>query len=203
MKTKSSWFGAVAALVVLAVSVGCSKDDKAKEASLSPPDEASPGPTPTKAAPPAAGILSPGMEAPDFTAVAHSGEKVELNKLRGKKVVLYFYPKDNTPGCTVEAQGFRDAHQTYQSRDVVVIGVSTQDNESHREFAEEHGLPFLLIPDEERAIAKSYGVGSMLGMSKRVTFLIGPDGKVKKVYESVSPKEHAAELLADLDDLKL
>lgn len=141
--------------------------------------------------------------APSFSAVAHSGEKVDLEGLRGKKVVLYFYPKDNTPGCTVEAQGFRDAHQTYESRDVVVIGVSTQDNESHREFAKEHGLPFLLIPDEDRSIAKSYGVGSMLGMSKRVTFLIGPDGKIAKVYESVSPKEHAEQLLSDLDELKL
>lgn len=184
---------------LLGLNVACSKEEKATEAA-SPPSTTSEAPT---ASPPAEKILKAGAEAPAFSAVAHSGEKIALKELRGKKVVLYFYPKDNTPGCTVEAQAFRDNHETYVSRDVVVIGVSTQDNDSHRQFAEEHGLKFALIADEDRSIAKSYGVGSMLGMSKRVTFLIGPDGKIAKVYEDVTPKEHAAQLLSDLDELKL
>lgn len=148
------------------------------------------------------GLLKAGVQAPDFTEKSHAGTTLSLRQLRGKVVVLYFYPRDNTPGCTAEAQGFRDAYQSYQDRDAVIIGVSSQDNESHQEFAEEHGLPFFLIPDEEGALAKSYGVGSFLGMANRVTFVIDPEGKIAKVYEKVSPKGHAEEVLKDIDKLR-
>ncbi len=142
-----------------------------------------------------------GDPAPDFTAVAHTGERVQLAELRGKVVVLYFYPKDGTPGCTTEARQFSASHAEFASRGAVVLGVSTDDGDSHRSFAEEHTLPFLLLSDEDRTLAKAYGVGGFLGMSKRVTFLIGKDGKIARVYPSVNPDEHAAEILRDIDAL--
>lgn len=142
-----------------------------------------------------------GDQAPDFEAVAHTGQRLHLGELRGKIVVLYFYPKDGTPGCTTEAQQFSAAYAEFEGRGAVVLGVSTDDGDSHRSFAEEHTLPFLLLSDEDRTLAKAYGVGGFLGMSKRVTFLIGKDGKVARVYPSVNPDEHAAEILRDIDSL--
>lgn len=177
------------ALVLLVFGVGCSKEQKKSENSELDAAESEPQ------------LLAAGAVAPLFSATAHSGENVELAQLRGKKVVLYFYPKDNTPGCTVEAQGFRDEYEKFQSLDAVVIGVSTQGNDSHREFAKEHNLPFLLIPDEDRSISESYGVGSRLGLSQRVTFLIGPDGKISHVFDEVVPEDHAEELLSALKAL--
>lgn len=181
--------------IVFAFSIsalGCNKADEAKR----------PAPAPTVAAKPSSsGLLKAGGVAPEFSTTTHAGEPLSLKDLRGKVVVLYFYPKDNTPGCTTEARGFRDAYQSYRERDVVVIGVSSQDNESHRQFAEEHGLPFVLIPDEEGEIAKSYGVGSFLGLANRVTFIIDQEGTIAKVYEKVAPQNHAEEVLADIDAL--
>lgn len=142
-----------------------------------------------------------GEPAPDFEAVAHSGQKVRLSDLRGKVVILYFYPKDGTPGCTTEAKGFRDQHQSLDRAGAVVIGVSTQDNASHQEFADRYNLPFLLLPDEDAEIAQAYGVGSVLGFSKRVTFVIDRNGRIAKVYERVSPPGHAEEILKTLGDL--
>jgi peroxiredoxin Q/BCP len=148
--------------------------------------------------------LSPGDAAPDFSVAAHSGKMLKLSELRGRTVVLYFYPKDDTPGCTTEAQGFRDTYESYTNREAVVIGVSSQGNDSHKEFADEQGLPFYLLPDEDRALAKSYGVGTnIFGLTARVTFLIGPDGKIAKIYKDVTPDGHAQELLADIDALGL
>lgn len=139
--------------------------------------------------------------APDFTAVAHTGQRVHLADLRGKVVVLYFYPKDGTPGCTTEAQQFSASYAEFEARGAVVLGVSTDSGESHRSFAEEHTLPFLLLSDEDRSLAKAYGVGGFLGMSKRVTILIAEDGKIARIYPSVNPDEHAAEILRDIDAL--
>lgn len=188
IRSKACWFIACS----VALTLGCNKSDGAKK----------PAPTPTAAAEPApSGLLREGAMAPGFSATTHAGDPLSLSDLRGKVVVLYFYPKDNTPGCTTEARGFRDAYQSYQDIDAVVIGVSSQDNESHREFAEEHGLPFVLIPDEEGAIAKSYGVGNFLGLANRVTFIIDGEGKIAKVYEKVAPKNHAEEVLADIEAL--
>ncbi len=142
-----------------------------------------------------------GDKAPDFSAVAHSGQRVSLSELRGKVVILYFYPKDGTPGCTTEAQGFRDQYQSFDQAGAVILGVSTQDNESHRAFAEKHNLPFLLLPDEDSTIAKAFGVGSILGFSKRVTFVINRAGTIAQVYENVSPPGHAKEILEDVSSL--
>lgn len=178
--------------------VGCNKSDDARQPAPAPTTSAPNSGTESAAQAEPDGLLHAGDAAPEFTTTSHSGEKVSTDSLKGKVVVLYFYPKDNTPGCTTEAQGFRDAYQSYEDLNVVVIGVSTQDNESHREFAEEHGLPFLLLPDEDGSIAKSFGVGSFLGMAKRVTFIIDQQGKIAKVYEKVAPKDHAEEVLADI-----
>ncbi len=121
-----------------------------------------------------------------------------MASLAGKVVVLYFYPKDGTPGCTVEAQQFASQHANLEDAGAVIVGVSSDDNESHRQFAQEHALPFVLLADEDRTIAKAYGVGGFLGLNRRVTYLIDRDGKIAKIYPSVSPKEHAREILADV-----
>lgn len=142
-----------------------------------------------------------GQPAPDFEAIAHSGQKVRLSDLRGKVVILYFYPKDGTPGCTTEAKGFRDQHQSLDRAGAVVIGVSTQDNASHQEFANRYDLPFLLLPDEDATIAQAYGVGSVLGFTKRVTFIIDRQGRIAKVYDRVSPPGHAKEILETIGQL--
>lgn len=142
-----------------------------------------------------------GLDAPVFEATAHTGQVVKLEALRGKVVILYFYPKDGTPGCTTEAKGFRDEYQNLDRAGAVVLGVSTQDNETHAAFAKKYNLPFLLIPDEEAHLAEAYGVGSLLGFSKRVTFIIDREGKIARVYENVSPPGHAKEILADLKAL--
>lgn len=142
-----------------------------------------------------------GQPAPDFEAVAHSGQKIRLSDLRGKVVILYFYPKDGTPGCATEAKGFRDQHQSLDRAGAVVIGVSTQDNASHQEFADRYNLPFLLLPDEDATIAQAYGVGSVLGFTKRVTFIIDRQGRIAKVYDRVSPPGHAEEILESIGQL--
>lgn len=142
--------------------------------------------------------LSAGSPAPEVTFAVHTGESVSLNSLRGKPVIVYFYPKDDTPGCTVEAQEIRDLHEELKRTGVVVIGVSTDGRDSHRAFAEKHALPFLLASDESGELAKSFGVALKNGRSTRVSFVIGADGKVKRVFSQVTPKGHAAELLAAL-----
>jgi peroxiredoxin Q/BCP len=156
----------------------------------------------TTTAPEKSGYFKEGDPAPDFEALAHNGEKVHLAELRGKSVILYFYPKDGTPGCSVEADAFKSESPELSKASAVVLGVSSDDAESHRAFATEHGLPFLLLPDTEHVIAKIYGVGSTLGMMSRVTYLIGPDGKIAKVYPNVTPSTHAAEVLRDVQKLR-
>lgn len=137
-----------------------------------------------------------GSPAPSFRLQDQNGQWVTLDQQRGKWVVLYFYPKDNTPGCTVEAQGLRDQWAELQKAGVEVIGVSTQDAASHKAFIEQEKLPFPLAIDTEGKIAGAFGVPLRNGMAARHTFLIGKDGKVRKVWRQVSPKEHATEILA-------
>jgi peroxiredoxin Q/BCP len=143
-------------------------------------------------------LLAVGTPAPDFNAVAHDGTPIELTKLRGKYVVLYFYPRDDTPGCTKEACDFRDAWGRLQAAGVLVFGVSTQDNVSHKAFAAKYQLPFPLLPDEKSELAARYHVPVFLGLTRRVTYLIDKDGTIKHVWPNVKPVGHAAEILAQV-----
>lgn len=154
-----------------------------------------------RSAPRGSGLAVEGSEAPDFEAVAHSGQRVKLSELRGKNVVLYFYPKDDTPGCTIEAREIRDEWPRFQQANTVVLGVSADDNESHVRFAEKHGLPFLLLPDPEHEIAEAYGVPVRLGVTKRVTFVIDATGRVAKTFDDVNPNGHAGEIMKAVTDL--
>lgn len=139
--------------------------------------------------------LSVGMEAPAFTAKDADGNTVSLSDLAGKTVVLYFYPKDDTPGCTKEAQSFRDNYAEYQGKDMVVLGVSTDDEASHKLFQEKYGLPFQLLADPDKTITKAYDVDGG-GYAKRVTYIIDGDGKIAHVDEAVKTATHAQDILA-------
>ncbi len=152
--------------------------------------------------------LKVGDPAPDFTAPTQTGETVTLSALRGQWVVLYFYPKDNTPGCTVEACGFRDAWETLSSRGVAVLGVSTDSVKSHERFARLFKLPFTLVADSDKTVVKAYGVyaeKSFMGRiglgTHRVTFLIAPDGRIAEIWPKVKTASHAAEVLAAIERL--
>ncbi len=143
-----------------------------------------------------------GAEAPAFTLPSQEGKPVSLSDYKGKWVVLYFYPKDFTGGCTLEARGFQKNLAKFEAKNAVVLGVSGQDAESHKSFCEKEGLSFKLLADKGLAVAKSYGSVMNLGVAKlaaRKTFLIGPDGKVVKRWLKVGAEKHAEELLAALD----
>ena len=147
-------------------------------------------------------MVKEGTVAPAFTAKNAEGETVRLKDLRGQQVVLYFYPKDDTPGCTKEACSFRDAFADFKKRGIAVLGVSVDSEASHKKFAAKYKLPFTLLADPDHAIADAYGVygekkfmgRTYLGV-KRITFLIDEKGKIKKVFEKVKPEEHAREVL--------
>jgi len=137
--------------------------------------------------------------APEVVGEGPDGKLTRLSAVRGHSAIVYFYPKDGTPGCTKEACAFRDAFTRYQERQVTIFGVSRDSSEVHAEFRESHRLPFALVADESGAIAHAYGVSSPLGMSARVTFLIDPSGRVFKVWPDVDPAVHANEVLAAVD----
>lgn len=141
------------------------------------------------------GLLPVGSVAPDVIAKDPKGYEVKLSAQRGRASVVYFYPKDGTPGCTSEACAFRDSFAKYEAAKVTLIGVSRDSEESHRAFMAKHKLPFALASDESGEIERAYGVGSTLGMSNRVTFLVGPDGRIAKVWPDVDPGVHATEVL--------
>lgn len=149
--------------------------------------------------------LKEGDKAPVFTAPTNGGGKISLADFKGKNVILYFYPKDDTPGCTKEACAFRDHFAEFKKKGAVVLGVSTDPVKSHDKFVEKFKLPFTLLADEDKKIVEAYGVWgqkSFMGRkylgTHRVTFLIGPDGRIKKIWSKVKPEEHAAEVLAAL-----
>jgi thioredoxin-dependent peroxiredoxin len=149
--------------------------------------------------------LKEGEEAPDFSAETQAGNRVSLRDFSGKHVILYFYPKDDTPGCTKEACHFRDAFGEFQEKGAVVLGVSTDPVTSHKKFAEKFQLPFPLLADVDKKIVEAYGVWgekSFMGRkymgTNRVTFLIDPEGRIKKIWPQVKPEEHAAEVLRAL-----
>ena len=147
------------------------------------------------------GLASEGARAPDIDAVAHDGQHISLAALRGRVVVVYFYPRDDTSGCTKEACEFRDAWSRFKEAGAVVVGVSTDDNQSHTAFADKYHLPFPLVPDEHATIAKAYGVPVHVGFAKRVTFVIDRDGRIAKVFPAVNPVGHAGEILAAIASL--
>jgi thioredoxin-dependent peroxiredoxin len=141
--------------------------------------------------------LAEGITAPNFTAKDDSGNSVSLSDFEGKTVVLYFYPKDDTPGCTKQACSFRDSYDTYQGKDVVVLGVSRDDETSHQAFKDKFSLPFPLVVDTDGTITQAYDVDGG-GYSKRVTFVIDGKGVITKVYDSINTATHADDVLADL-----
>jgi len=149
--------------------------------------------------------LKEGDLAPKFTAATSGGGKISLADFKGQNVILYFYPKDDTPGCTKEACAFRDHFTDFKKKGAVVLGVSPDPVKSHDKFVTKFKLPFTLLSDEDKRIVEAYGVwGEKVFMGRkylgvyRVTFLIGPDGRIRKIWPSVKPEEHADEVLAAL-----
>jgi len=149
--------------------------------------------------------LKEGDKAPAFSAPTNGGGKLSLAELKGKNVILYFYPRDDTPGCTKEACAFRDHFAEFKKKGAVVLGVSVDPVKAHDKFVEKFKLPFPLLADEDKKIVEAYGVWgqkSFMGRKymgiHRITFLIGPDGKIRKIWLKVKPEEHAEEVLAAL-----
>ena len=142
-----------------------------------------------------------GQQLPDVEFVTEESEKLAAGDLTGQKTVLYFYPKDDTPGCTKEACAFRDRMDDYRGAGIQVYGVSLDSPESHRRFREKNNLNFPLLTDEEGRAAKALGVFGDRGYANRVTFLLDPDGKIARVYPEVSPETHADEILEDAASL--
>ena len=150
-------------------------------------------------------MVSEGDKAPDFTLQADDGTEVTLSNYRGKKVVLYFYPKDGTPGCTREAIEFRDMAKEFDIEDIVILGVSKDSVQSHEKFKRKHELPFTLLSDPEGKVLDLYGVwkkkslyGRTFMGTERTTFLIDENGIIKKIYRKVKVKGHAQACLLDL-----
>jgi peroxiredoxin Q/BCP len=192
----------VSAMVAFAMLSSCrARETESSSTSAKTPDQ----PLTIASAPQAAelhgGLLKIGSKVPDITADAHDGQRVSLRALNGKPLVVYFYPKDDTPGCTVEAQEIRDLWSSLQKANAVVIGVSADDNESHRAFAEKHQLPFLLLADTDQRIARAFGVPLVNGKPKRVSFVVDEAGTVRNVYSDVTPRGHGQELLAAVQTL--
>lgn len=147
-------------------------------------------------------LLQAGQKAPDFTATDQDGKTVTLAEYRGRKVIIYFYPKDDTPGCTREACAFRDNLPNFEKTGVEVLGVSVDSEKAHRKFADKYQLPFRLVSDADKAIVEAYGVWGLkkfMGReymgTNRVTYLVGEDGNIEQVWPKVKPETHAAEIL--------
>lgn len=150
-------------------------------------------------------MLQPGDTAPDFEVLTDEGTPLKLSDLRGKNVILYFYPRADTPGCTKEACSFRDSFPRFSTQDAVVLGVSTDNVKAQSKFKQKYQLPFTLLADTDKDIHAKYGAWvekSMYGKryygTARSTYLIGPDGKIRKVFENVRPEGHADQVLRSL-----
>lgn len=148
------------------------------------------------------GLLPIGTDAPNLSAIDQHGKEHRLADEKGHPVIVYFYPKDGTPGCTKEACAFRDAWDKFKAANVQIFGVSTDDAKSHEEFAKEEKLPFPILADPNSEWVRAFGVPTRLGMASRVSFLLDPNGKVAKVYPNVDPGIHADEVLKDAAALK-
>jgi peroxiredoxin Q/BCP len=150
-------------------------------------------------------VLKEGDQAPDIQVRTDTGEEFRLSAMKGKRVVLYFYPKADTPGCTTEACEFRDGIQAFAGKDAAVVGISPDKPAAQAKFKTKYDLPFTLLADEDKAAAQAYGVwkeknmyGKKVMGIERTTFVIGPDGKIEKVYSKVKAQGHAAEVLGNL-----
>jgi peroxiredoxin Q/BCP len=182
-------------LVSCATSTPPSPSASAPAAAPSSAAVAPPAPSATPAAAAADDLV--GKPAPDFTAAAQDGTPVHLAALKGKMVVLYFYPKDETPGCTKEACSFRDSWDAIAKTGAVLVGISADTLDSHKSFAAHYHLPFLLVSDPDGSVGRSYSV-PFQGRHHRETFVIGSDGNVRKAYRQVDVTMHAQQILADL-----
>jgi thioredoxin-dependent peroxiredoxin len=150
-----------------------------------------------------AAVPQVGQTAPDFTLPSQDGSKISLHDFKGKWVVLYFYPKDGTSGCTLEAHNFQRDIAKYQQANAVIVGVSVDSADSHKEFCAKQGLSFKLLADTEKNVSKAYdSLVPVIHFSSRNTFLVDPNGKIAKVWEGVSPGKHSDEVLAALSTLK-
>jgi len=184
--------------------VACHHGDKTELKYVSPPPSqesvasAAPAASTPSADPKA--LLAVGADMPDVSAVAQDGKTVKLRELKGKPVVVYFYPKDDTPGCTIEAKEIRDLYSELQSR-AVVLGVSSDNQDSHQAFATKYQLPFLLLDDSSHTLANAFGVPLSNGYAHRITFVLDGAGKVRKVFPNVDPHGHGAEVLEALKSL--
>jgi len=150
-------------------------------------------------------LSAAGSDAPTFTLPSQEGAPVSLKDYRGKWVVLYFYPKDFTSGCTIEAHNFQRDQAQYQGKNAVVLGVSVDSADSHKQFCAKEGLNFKLLADTDYKVTTAYGSLTTMGVAKfaaRHTFIINPEGKIVKVYEDVNPNKHSEEVLAALTDLQ-
>jgi peroxiredoxin Q/BCP len=212
--TTSARISILAVSGVLAFAAACGNDATPPPASPSTSSAATPAGSESAAAPVAAPMpasaptgttsmtattdLAVGKPPPDFTAKDQAGKELKLSALKGKPVVVYFYPKDETPGCTKEACAFRDAWKDIDKKGVVLIGISADNADSHKAFAKHHQLPFHLVSDESGAIAKSFGVPNNGGYLGRQSFVVGADGNVKKIYREVDVTKHASEILVDV-----
>jgi peroxiredoxin Q/BCP len=153
----------------------------------------------------AGNVPQSGTEAPDFSLPSQDGSQISLKDFRGKWVVLYFYPKDFTSGCTVEAHNFQRDQAEYAKRNAVILGVSVDSADSHKKFCDKEGLNFKLLADTERKVSQLYGSAmnfAIAHIAARHTFLIGPDGRIERSYTSVNPGSHSREVLAALDQLQ-
>ena len=152
-------------------------------------------------------LLAVGAKAPDFTTIDQHGNKMSLSDLKGKKVILYFYPKDNTSGCTKEACAFRDHFAQFRALNVEILGVSIDDDKSHKAFAQKYGLPFRLLADPHKRLVTAYGVwgektlyGKKYMGTNRVTYVIDESGSIAAVFPKVKPATHAEDVLAVLQE---
>lgn len=136
-----------------------------------------------------------GDKFPDFKLGSDDGKEVSLYDLQGKKTILYFYPKDDTPGCTKEACSFRDNINSFKSLNIPVFGVSVDDIDSHKKFKEKYAIPFTLLSDPKKELVTKLGIKSITGSASRVTFILDENGKITKIYPKVSPDRHAEEIL--------
>ena len=145
-------------------------------------------------------MLELNTTAPAFELLDAKGMPQSLHNFLGSWIVLYFYPKDDTPGCTAEACTFRDAYSEFEKRNVKIIGISSDPQQSHKDFVAKHQLPFILLSDLTKETIKAYGAKGIY--TKRISYLINPEGKIAKAYDNVNPTQHAGQILKDLDELQ-